>query len=132
MHNISNHNDSEKNLAIYLKILSWAHLNFEIQMLLQKEELATLTQDQLETVGYKGPLPENISLLFEDNGFFSKAQTSQRIASFTLKTIGLDKTLFTQAEKGIRNAYEDVKQNHNTLLDTSFEQTLRTLSVFKP
>ena len=126
------HDTFPTNLTIYLKILSWAQLNFELQVLLQKGEFSSHMQEQLEAVGYQGPLPSNIALLLENDGFFSQAQTSQRIASFTLKTIGLDKALFAQAEEGIKHAYKEVKLTQNTLLDTSYKQTLKTLSVFKP
>ncbi len=134
MHNNFNQKNSlsEQNLRSYVKILSWAHLNFELQSLLQKGEQSTILQKQLDEVGYLGEIPSDTYLLFQEDGFFSYQQTSQRIVSFTLKEIGLKKELFAQAEEGIRNAYEAVKEGKSTLLSKSLTRTLQTLCVFKP
>jgi len=130
--NIDDHPSFQQDIDTYIKILSWAHLNFELQILLQHNEISTQMQYQLQAIGYQGEIPNNRTLLFEDDGFFSTTQTSQRIATFTLKEVGLNKKLFEQAEKGIQNAYDEIKEKHNILLDKSLKQTLQALSVFRP
>ena len=122
----------EENTLIYLKVLAWARLNFEFQALLQKGELSNEMLNQLEKLGYQENLPSNLSQLVEDNGFFSCNQTSQRIASFTLKEIGINADLFDSAEAGIKTAYKEVNVHNSPLVDSSLKSTLETLSVFKP
>jgi len=130
--NFQKHQKTRETFDTYIKILSWAQLNFQLQKTLQKEELTETTQSQLINLGFTGELPKKSQQLFIENGFCSSSQTSKRIATFALKEVGLDIALFEQAEEGIHNAYEDVKNEHNALLKRSLEQTIEILSVFKP
>jgi len=130
--NFQEYAKTKENFNTYIKILSWAHLNFQLQETLQKEELTAVTETQLFALGFRGELPKHSQELFNEDGFCSSSQTSKRIASFALKEVGLDIALFEQAEEGIQNAYEDINATPNKLLQKSLEQTLETLSVFKP
>jgi len=130
--NFQEYSKTKEIFDTYVKILSWAHLNFQLQKTLQKEELSQTTQEQLITLGFQGDIPQQSQQLFTEDGFCSSLQTSKRIASFTLKEVGLDLALFEQAEEGIQNAYEHVKGESDVLLEKSLAQTLETLSIFKP
>jgi hypothetical protein len=130
--NFQEYAKTRENFNIYIKVLSWAHLNFQLQETLQKEELSEDTKARLFALGFRGDLPKLSQELFSEEGFCSSSQTSKRIASFALKEVGLDIALFEQAEEGIQNAYADVQKESNRLLQKSLEQTLETLSVFKP
>ena len=123
-----------------MKVLSWAHLNFQLQsfLLLTKEEISPVIKKQLQKVGYTG---EDINYLndrqfnelFECESFFSASQTGKRIAAFALKENGLNQNRFSSLEDSITNAYKDVKkeQLEHHLLDESYKHCMETLSVFK-
>ncbi|PHR54323.1 MAG: hypothetical protein COA44_13505 [Arcobacter sp.] len=134
------HTKLQKNFELSMKVLSWAHLNFELQFLLSKgkEKLSKKTHKQLQEVGYEGKSIQDLEekeykKLFEKESFFSSSQTGKRIAAFALQINGLNQDQFKEIEESISNAYNDIKEPHqeNKLLEQSYQHTLDTLCVFK-
>lgn len=142
----------EKDLDIFLPLLSWAHLNFELQSLLKNQEHSDEIESKLKAIDYTDKLPHLLSSqefddLFKKEGFFSSSQTGKRIASFAIKQIGMKKELFDQVEKAIKHAYKNIKSQNeqnrpwnsdeqmflqNRLLDESYKYSLQIIYVFKP
>ena len=130
--NFQEHHKNSLNNDKFMKILSWAYLNFQVQKDIEKDGLSEFTHAQLIALGFNEKVPTNAKNLFQNNGFCSPEKTSQRIASYTLKEVGLNASMFEEAQEGIRSAYEDVKHNSSPTLKQSLERTLDTLAVFKP
>lgn len=131
---------NHKGLDIYLKTLSWAHLNFELQSLLSqaKPPISATIKSKLHEVGYTAEdfndlRAQEIEKLFEEGEFFSCIKTGNRIVAFALKENGLNRETFEHIEKSITDAYMQIKQLHkeNRLLDTSYTYTLEALAVFR-
>jgi len=130
----------QKNFELSMKVLSWAHLNFELQLFLskRKEKFSKKTNAQLIEIGYDGVSIQDLEekeykKLFERESFFSSSQTGKRIAAFALKMNGLNQDRFEEIEECITNAYIDIttSQKGNKLLEQSYQHTLDTLCVFK-
>ena len=136
----TNHTQIQKNFELSMKILSWAHLNFELQLFLskRKEKLSTKICQQIKELGYEGKKVQDLGekeykRLFEKESFFSASQTGKRIAAFALQLNGLNQDCFEEIEDSITNAYTDIKtsQEGNILLEQSYQHSLDTLCVFK-
>jgi len=134
------HQNSQNSFNLSMKILSWAHLNFELQLFLSKKEesLSNKTNEQLAQIGYDGKSIEDLEdkeykKLFEKESFFSSSQTGKRIAAFALRINGLNQEGFQEIEESIKNAYTDIKNTSkgNILLEQSYQHSLDTLCVFK-
>jgi len=132
--------NNTQNLELYMKVLSWAHLNFELQSCLHqgKTSMSNTISKQLNRLGYTGKNIQNLTKsefkkLFEKESFFSSSATGKRIAAFAIKENGLDQNSFETIEEGIKNAYADIKnhQKADPLLEQSYQHTMETLSVFK-
>lgn len=135
--------DQEKlqnSFEVSMKVLSWAHLNFELQLFLskRKEKLSKKTDDQLKELGYHGRSIQDLEAneykkLFEKESFFSASQTGKRIAAFALRLNGLNQDRFDEIEVSITNAYINIKDTYqgNKLLEQSYQHSLDTLCVFK-
>ena len=135
-----NNVNRRENFELSLKVLSWAHLNFELQLFLSKlnEKFSDKTYQQLREIGYEGrPLQEltetEYKELFEKEAFFSSSQTGKRIAAFALKINGVNQDRFEEIEESITNAYKDIQllSQEDKLLERSYLHCLDTLCVFK-
>ena len=123
-----------------MKVLSWAHLNFQLQsfLLQTQDDIPREVKAQLDKIGYQGEdirclSKHQFNKLFEKESFFSASQTGKRIAAFALKENGLNQNRFSVLEESIFNAYIDVKkeQGSHPITDKSYQHCLDTLSVFK-
>ena len=130
----------KNNFELSMQILSWAHLNFELQLFLSKKQdkISKQTNEQLKKIGYEGENIFNLhnndyKKLFERESFFSFFQTGKRIVAFALEINGLNQDRFEEIEDSITNAYLDVKRfdEENQLLEQSYQHCLDTLCVFK-
>ena len=130
----------KKNFELYIKILSWAHLNFELQTLLHKgkEKISEELTKQLTALGYTGKKIQTMSQyefkkLFEKESFFSSSATGKRIIGFALKENGLSQDRFQTIEDSITSAYTDVKSQYedDKLLEQSYQHSIDTLCIFK-
>ena len=139
-HDLHSHTASllQDSFELYMKMLSWAHLNFDMQsfLLCENHPLNERREEALQTLGYTHHIPENIlerKQLFEREGFFSVSQTGKRIVAYVLQNNGLDQSKFEQIEESIQSAYQDVKAHYppNDLLDKTLQHALDTLAVFK-
>lgn len=135
-----NHKHLKKSFELSMKILSWAHLNFELQLFLskRKEKLSQKVNEQLKEVGYSGKSIQDLEekeykKLFEKESFFSSSQTGKRIAAFALQANGLNQDHFDEIEESITNAYEDIKTlyKESILLEQSYQHSIDTLYVFR-
>ncbi len=131
---------NQKGFDLYLKTLAWARLNFELQSILSRSEhpISAETRKKLYTVGYPADSfnklsAQEIQKLFNEGEFFSCIKTGNRIVTFALKENGLNKKTFTDIEKSITDAYEQIRQidESNSLLDKSYNYTLEALAVFR-
>ena len=134
-----NGNEIQEELTIYMKVLSWAHLNFDMQTALLQDniEFDESLSENLKKIGYYGQNLKNITKderenLFTGDGFFSATQTGNRIISYALVQVGLEKNLFKIAENGLIKAYENIKEEReiNSLLDKTYRHAQNTLEVF--
>jgi hypothetical protein len=131
---------NQKGLDLYLKTLSWARLNFELQSILSQPKLpfSNEIKKKLYEVGYtaenlNGSCPQEMQKLFNEGEFFSCMKTGNRIVAFALKENGLNRETFKHIEKSITDAYLQIKQldEENRLLDRSYTYTLEALAVFR-
>ena len=126
---------------LYLKTLSWARLNFELQSVLSQPKLPISAEikKKLCEIGYaeeicNSPSPKEIEKLFKEGELLSCIKTGNRIVSFALKENGLSAKAFKKIEENITDAYLQVKElnTDNRLLDSSYAYTLQALAVFRP
>jgi len=130
----------ETQLDIYMKVLSFAHINFSLQTSIKNRSVKfddTLNIN-LKKINYTGKCikeldKDEFNKLFMSNGFFGYTDTGNRLVSYALHLISIDKDLFHKVEEALENAYHDTKQTceKTYLLDKTYMYTLDTLSIFK-
>ena len=129
-----------KHLRLCRKTLSWAYLNFEIQMILYQREgnITAELEEKLHLLGCDESILHDLSLqekesLFLEDAFFSSLNTGKRIVSFALQENGLNQQKLQEMEESIIHAYEKIKEEYgdNALLDMSYQYSLQTLSIFR-
>lgn len=131
---------NQKELDLYLKTLSWARLNFELQSILPQSKLPLSTEIKMKLYeigytqeGHDSPCPQEMQKIFDEGEFFSCTKTGNRIVAFALKENGLNREMFKPIEKSITDAYLQIKRldEENSLLDMSYAYTLEALAVFR-
>lgn len=129
-----------EHIKLCSKTLSWAYLNFEVQMILYhwKGDVTAELEDKLRIIGCGEDTLHDLTLqgkesFFLDDAFFSSFNTGKRIISFALKENGLNQQKLQEIEESILHAYENIKEEFgdNTLLEMSYRHTLQTLSIFR-
>jgi len=133
--------NTHHSLNLDIKILMWAHLNFELQVSLHQlnASVPDAMKDKLQELGYAGKPINCLSqkereALFQKEAFFSYSQTGKRIVAFALQQNGLNQKQFQKIEESITNAYKEVikRSGENRLVEKSYRHTLDTLGIFKP
>jgi len=122
-------------------IQEWAYINFQLQIMLCQNtpSISNTMKKELDIIGYKGICLDKLNNVQKEeligiDSFFGHLQTGNRIIAFALKKSGLNRDIFNDIQDSIGAAYEDVvqKNGRHELVETSYQNSLQTLSVFRP